>query len=147
MNTFWGHVHFWGTLVCMNVVFFPMFLQGMAGMHRRGSDGGHIYTLNQPVIHWNTTISQAAWIMGVFQFAFIFNFFWSMKFGRKVGNNPWNSTTMEWAAPSPPPHGNFSEPVAVYRGPYEYSVPGHDVDFISQCDPKGPRTDAGAHGH
>jgi cytochrome c oxidase subunit 1 len=147
MNTFLGHVHFWSTLVCMNVIFFPMFLQGMAGMHRRGSDGGHTYTLNQPVLHWNATISQAAWIMGLFQFAFIFNFFWSMKFGKKVGRNPWNSTTMEWAAPSPPPHGNFDQPVAVYRGPYEYSVPGHDVDFIAQCDPQGPRTDAGAHGH
>ena len=42
---------------------------------------------------------------------------------------------------------NFPEPVAVYRGPYEYSVPGHPVDFIPQSDPQGPRTDAGAHGH
>ena len=40
MNEFWGKVHFWGTMVCMNIVFFPMFLQGMAGMHRRGFDGG-----------------------------------------------------------------------------------------------------------
>jgi cytochrome c oxidase subunit 1 len=147
MSTFLGHLHFWGTLVCMNVIFFPMFLQGMAGMHRRGSDGGKTYTLNAPVLHWNKTISEAAWIMGIFQLFFIFNFFWSMKFGRKVGRNPWDSTTMEWSAPSPPPHGNFDHPVAVYRGPYEYSVPGHDVDFISQCDPQGPRTDAGAHGH
>jgi cytochrome c oxidase subunit 1 len=147
MNTFLGHIHFWGTLVCMNMIFFPMFLQGMAGMHRRGFDGGATYDLNKPVLHWNATISEAAWIMGLVQFAFIINFFWSMKFGRKVGRNPWDSTTMEWAAPSPPPHGNFEQPVAVYRGPYEYSVPGHDVDFISQCDPNGPRTDAGAHGH
>jgi len=147
MNTFLGHVHFWGTLVCMNVIFFPMFLQGMAGMHRRGFDGGATYDLNKPVIHWNATISEAAWIMGLVQLAFIFNFFWSMKFGKKVGKNPWNATTIEWAAPSPPPHGNFLAPIAVYRGPYEYSVPGHPVDFIPQCDPQGPRTDAGAHGH
>jgi cytochrome c oxidase subunit 1 len=147
MNEFWGKVHFWGTMVCMNIVFFPMFLQGMAGMHRRGFDGGATYDLNKPVIHWNTTISHAAWTMGAFQLIFIFNFFWSMKFGKKVGNNPWNSTTLEWSAPSPPPHGNFLEPVAIYRGPYEYSVPGHPVDFIPQCDPQGPRTDAGAHGH
>jgi cytochrome c oxidase subunit 1 len=147
MNEFWGKVHFWGTMVCMNVVFFPMFLQGMAGMHRRGFDGGFTYTQNAPVLHWNATISSAAWIMGLFQLPFIFNFFWSIKFGKKVGKNPWNATTIEWSAPSPPPHGNFLEPVAVYRGPYEYSVPGHPVDFISQCDPQGPRTDAGAHGH
>ncbi len=147
MNEFWGKVHFWGTMVNMNIIFFPMFLQGMAGMHRRGFDGGATYTLNKPVLHWNTTISHAAWTMGLFQLPFIFNFFWSIKFGKKVGKNPWNSTTIEWAAPSPPPHGNFLEPVAVYRGPYEYSVPDHSVDFIPQCDPQGPRTDAGAHGH
>jgi cytochrome c oxidase subunit 1 len=147
MNEFWGKVHFWGTMVCMNIVFFPMFLQGMAGMHRRGFDGGLTYDLNKPVIHWNTTISHAAWTMGLFQIPFIINFFWSIRFGKKVGKNPWNATTMEWSAPSPPPHGNFLEPVAVYRGPYEYSVPGHPVDFIPQSDPQGPRTDAGAHGH
>jgi cytochrome c oxidase subunit 1 len=147
MNEFWGKVHFWGTMVCMNIVFFPMFLQGMAGMHRRGFDGGLTYDLNKPVIHWNTTISHAAWTMGLFQLPFIINFFWSIRFGKKVGKNPWNATTMEWSAPSPPPHGNFLEPVAVYRGPYEYSVPGHPVDFIPQSDPQGPRTDAGAHGH
>jgi cytochrome c oxidase subunit 1 len=147
MNEFWGKVHFWGTMVCMNIVFFPMFLQGMAGMHRRGFDGGLTYDLNKPVIHWNTTISHAAWTMGLFQLPFIFNFFWSIWHGKKVGKNPWNATTMEWSAPSPPPHGNFLEPMAVYRGPYEYSVPGHPIDFIAQADPQGPRTDAGAQGH
>jgi cytochrome c oxidase subunit 1 len=86
-------------------------------------------------------------MMGLFQFPFIINFFWSIWHGKKVGKNPWNATTIEWSAPSPPPHGNFVEPVAVYRGPYEYSVPGHPVDFIPQSDPQGPRTDAGAHGH
>ena len=147
MNEFWGRVHFWGSLVTINMVFFPMFLQGMAGMHRRGFDGGLTYDLNKPVIHWNVTISHSAWTLGLFQLPFIFNFFWSMKFGKKVGHNPWNATTLEWSAPSPPPHGNFAEPVAAYRGPYEYSVPGHSVDFIPQSDPQGPRTDAGAQGH
>ena len=91
------------------MVFFPMFLQGMAGMHRRGYDGGAAYALSKPVLHWNTTISHAAWGLGIFQIPFIINFFWSMKFGKKVGPNPWNSTTLEWSAPSPPPHGNFTD--------------------------------------
>ena len=148
MNEFFGKVHFWGSLITINMVFFPMFLQGMAGMHRRGFDGGAAYELtSKPVLHWNITESHGAWALGFVQLFFIVNFFYSMKFGRKVGNNPWNSTTLEWSAPSPPPHGNFADPVAVYRGPYEYSVPGHDVDFIPQADPHGPRTDAGAAGH
>ena len=52
-----------------------------------------------------------------------------------MGPNPWDATTLEWAAPTPPPHGNFDVPVAVYRGPYEYSVPGHARDFLPQWEP------------
>jgi cytochrome c oxidase subunit 1 len=44
MNEFWGRVHFWGSLIFMNVVFMPMFAQGMAGMLRRMSDGGANYS-------------------------------------------------------------------------------------------------------
>jgi cytochrome c oxidase subunit 1 len=38
--------------------------------------------------------------------------------------------------PSPPPFDNFAgvHPV-VYRGAYEYSVPGAPADFIMQTDP------------
>jgi cytochrome c oxidase subunit 1 len=55
--------------------------------------------------------------------------------GEKVGRNPWQSTTIEWSAPSPPlPHRNFENQVEVYRGPYEYSVPGADKDFSPQTE-------------
>ncbi len=49
-----------------------------------------------------------------------------------MGDNPWQATTLEWAAPSPPPHGNFATPPEAYRGPYDYSVPGHPTDFTPQ---------------
>jgi cytochrome c oxidase subunit 1 len=55
-----------------------------------------------------------------------------------VGDNPWEATTLEWAAPSPPPHGNFLTPVEVYRGPYEYSVPGEEKDYTPQFEPGKP---------
>ena len=55
--------------------------------------------------------------------------------GEKVGDNPWNATTLEWQTPTPPPHGNFLKPPHVHRGPYEYSVPGHDTDFTPQNEP------------
>ncbi len=76
--------------------------------------------------------SWGAWMLGVAQIPFIINFFMSIWGGKKVSENPWDATTLEWAAPSPPPHGNFAEPVAVYRGPYEYSVPGQTKDFHPQ---------------
>jgi cytochrome c oxidase subunit I len=51
-----------------------------------------------------------------------------------VGDNPWEATTLEWAAPSPPPHGNFREPrsTAAHRDPYDYSVPGAPRDHTPQ---------------
>ena len=40
MNDALGRVHFWGSLLCMNPIFFPMFIQGLAGLNRRLYDGG-----------------------------------------------------------------------------------------------------------
>src|SRR3989475_1542227 len=45
MRQFWGKVHFWTSLIFMNLIFQPMFAQGMAGMLRRMSDGGANYTM------------------------------------------------------------------------------------------------------
>ena len=136
MSEFWNKVHFWPTMILMNCVFFPMFLQGMAGMHRRMYDGGATYALlNKDVIGWNWFISESAWLMGLAQIPFILNFCLSWKFGRKVSDNPWEATTLEWAAPSPPPHGNFTKTIIAYRGPYEYSVPGEPTDFTPQNEP------------
>jgi cytochrome c oxidase subunit 1 len=144
MNDFWGKVHFWPTLICMNMIFLPMFLQGMAGMHRRWYDGGQGWTVSGEHVwgltgfQWNTPISWAAWTMGLAQIPFIINFFWSIKHGKKVNDNPWEATTLEWTAPSPPPHGNFVTTPIAYRGPYEYSLPGRDRDFTMQNEPVEP---------
>ena len=137
MNNLLGRIHFWGSFLAINVVFMPMFIQGLSGMNRRGADGGISYMMNQDVLVWNTVISWAAWTLAFFQIFFIFNFFLSIKKGRKVSANPWDATTLEWQAPSPPPHGNFLTPPQVYRGPYEYSVPGATTDFIMQGEADG----------
>jgi cytochrome c oxidase subunit 1 len=132
MNETLGKIHFFGSLVCMNVVFTPMFLMGMAGVSRRLFDGGATYAFAQPFLHWNVVSSWGAWILAIFQIPFIFNFFWSIWKGEKTDANPWQATTIEWAAPSPPPHGNFLVAPEAHRGPYEYSVPGATKDFVAQ---------------
>ena len=148
MNEFWGKVHFWTSLIFMNLIFQPMFAQGMAGLGRRMYDGGVTYAgVNDPAlgtvgvpqvfIDMNKHISWAAWLLGVAQIPFIINFFVSLKKGRPVtSDNPWQATTLEWQTPTPPPHGNFDKPIEVHRGPYEYSVPGHDQDFTPQTEPE-----------
>jgi cytochrome c oxidase subunit I len=134
MNETLGKIHFFGSLVCMNVIFMPMFLMGLAGVSRRLFDGGATYAFAQPVLHLNVVSSWGAWILAIFQIPFIFNFFWSIWKGETVGDNPWDATTMEWAAPSPPPHGNFAVAPEAHRGPYEYSVPGAPKDFSPQYE-------------
>ena len=142
MNDLLGRIHFWGSFVCINIVFMPMFIQGLSGMNRRMADGGLGYAMNQDVLFWHEIISMGAWALGLFQIFFIFNFFRSIKKGEKVGNNPWQATTLEWSAPSPPPHGNFTTPPVVHRGPYEYSVPGSTTDYDMQADdPNGPQAE------
>ena len=81
-------------------------------------------------------MSVSAWLLGLAQIPFLINLFLSLKLGRRVENdNPWDATTLEWATPTPPPHGNFEKPVVAHRGPYEYSVPGQPRDFIPQNQP------------
>ncbi|HEX8371656.1 MAG TPA: cbb3-type cytochrome c oxidase subunit I [Chthoniobacterales bacterium] len=137
MNETLGKIHFFGSLICMNGIFMPMFLQGIAGMHRRWYDGGATYDqlMTKPVLGLNNAILWAAVGLLIFQLPFIINFFWSIWGGKKVGDNPWDSTTLEWNTPTPPPHGNFIKPVTVYRGPNEYSVPGAPRDFSPQWEP------------
>lgn len=144
MSEYWGRIHFWLSLVFMNLIFMPMFLQGLNGMHRRMYDGGATYAGNMSpedgvvgiltkYIEMNQTISISAWCLGLSQIPFIVNFFYSITSGKKVNSdNPWKSTTLEWQTPTPPPHGNFDKPIEVFYGPYEYSSPHDDDDFLPQ---------------
>ncbi len=147
MNELLGRIHFGTSFVFMNLIFLPMFAQGVAGMSRRMSDGGALYMvtestadvvgrLSKAVIDANIGITTAAFLLGVSQLPFIYNFFVSIFRGEKVtSDNPWDATTLEWQTPTPPPHGNFAGPVKVYRGPYEYSVPGAARDYLPQNEP------------
>jgi cytochrome c oxidase subunit 1 len=130
-----GKLHFWPSLIFMNGIFMPMFIQGLAGVSRRMYDGGQLYAHAQDVLQWNEFMSISAFCLGLAQIPFILNVFITIFSGDKVDRNPWGSTTIEWSAPSPPlPHANFEGPVKVYRDPYEYSVPGAEKDFTPQTE-------------
>ncbi|KIE58071.1 cytochrome C oxidase subunit I [Methylacidiphilum kamchatkense Kam1] len=136
MNEFLGKIHFWPTFIFFNGIFFPMLVQGFAGVHRRWYDGGAGWQMAQNVLWLNQVMSFSAWALAIAQIPFIINFFWSLFAGKKVtDDNPWQATTLEWATPTPPGHGNFLHPVAVYRDPYEYSVPGYKQDYLPQWEP------------
>jgi len=131
MSEVLGKLHFWPSLIFINGVFMPMFFQGLAGVSRRLWDPTQ-YAHAVPTQPLNVFISISAWLLALAQIPFIFNFFTSLLWGKKVDRNPWEATTLEWQAPSPPPHGNFETAPQVYREPYEYSFPGHKNDFWPQ---------------
>jgi cytochrome c oxidase subunit 1 len=129
-----GKIHFWGSTICMIGVFAPMFPMGLAGASRRLYDPV-AQAHNLIVQPLNVVSTVFAFALFLFQFAFIWNFFHSMFYGEKTEENPWHATTLDWACPSPPPHGNFAKTPKVHRGPYEYSAPGRKTDYWMQTDP------------
>jgi cytochrome c oxidase subunit 1 len=138
MNKNLGYVHFWITAICAYGVFFPMHFIGMAGLPRRYYTNTN-FPLFDDLQNVNVIITSFALVGGVFQLAFLWNFFYSIFFGKKAEMNPWRSNTLEWTAPVEHMHGNWpGEIPEVYRWPYDYSKPGHDDDFVPQNVPMKP---------
>lgn len=100
---FWGKIHFWLTFVGVNLLFFPQHFLGLAGMPRRIPDYPDVYA------GWNYVSSIGAYISGASVILFLFIAFYTLFFGRKVGNNYWGegATTLEWSVSSPPPFHQF----------------------------------------
>ena len=134
MNETLGKLHFFFSLIFMNGVFLPMMAQGLAGVSRRLWDGGEMYAHAAGVLHLNEVMSISAWLLGMTQIFFIVNMIISLLSKKTGEDNPWQATTLDWTATTSPPlgHGNFEVVPTVYRGPYEYSVPGADKDFTPQ---------------
>lgn len=135
MNERLGKIHFWCTFVGAYATFMPMHFLGLEGNPRRYSALTDYFL--RPLIPLHQFITVAALLVGLAQFLFIFNFFWSLFMGPRASDNPWEATSLEWTTSSPPPPGNFvwSAP-RIYRGAYEYSVPGSLRDFVMQDSPE-----------
>jgi cytochrome c oxidase subunit 1 len=133
LNEILGHLHFWPTLVFMNVIFLPLFKVGFMGHHRRIANPTFFEALRTPEVEnlqWIATVGTIGILLS--QIPFLVNAAWSFFRGREAGANPWRANTLEWTTPSPPGHGNFAAAPVVYRGPYEYSVPGREDDWLPQ---------------
>ena len=144
MNEPLGKLHFALTYVFFNGAFFPMHFLGVAG-HMRRIYNPLQYEFLVDLQWWNVFITMSAFCLGVSQLIFLFNFVWSLFAGKKAERNPWQANTLEWTAPSPPPHGNFETVPTVYRGPYEYSSPLVQEDWLPQDRRLGPEATAASH--
>ncbi len=135
MNEKLGKAHFWLTVL-------PVFM-GFIWMHYLGL-GGHLRRLYDPTsyeyarpLQWVNVLIGIALLLAIAgQLIFLANFFWSLYRGKAADRNPWNGATLEWTAPSPPPHLNWEALPQVYRGPYEYRVDGRPDDYRPQAVPR-----------
>ncbi|MBK7597026.1 MAG: cbb3-type cytochrome c oxidase subunit I [Acidobacteria bacterium] len=110
----WGRISAAIIFLGFNLTFFPQFVVGYLGMPRRY----HAYAPEFQVLHIlssaGASILAVGFIMPVFYFA------WSVKFGKKAGNNPWMASGLEWQTSSPPPTENFTYQPVVTHEPYEF---------------------------
>jgi cytochrome c oxidase subunit 1 len=130
-----GFLHFWLTFIGAYLVFFPMHFMGLDGVPRRY----YAFTEFESMKRWlsvNVFITWAAIMSALAQVAFLYNFIYSIFWGKKTTQNPWSANTLEWTAPVEHIHGNwYGEIPTVYRWPYDYSKPGNEEDFIPQNVP------------
>src|SRR5687767_4097614 len=143
-----GKFHFWVTFVGVYCIFVPMHTMGMVGMPRRFAqftEYEFLASLHPLVVF----VSISAIVTVLIQLLFYFNLIWSIFKGKKASDNPWEATTLEWITTTPPPHDNFAGVLpTVYRGPYEFAVPGAPRDYLMQTDPDiEPAVAGGGNGH
>jgi len=134
LNDGLGKVHFWITFLGTYAIYYPMHYLGFLGLPRRYYAMGPTEFMPDSAQSLNQFITISALVVGVAQLIFLYNLIVSYRKGKESGNNPWESTTLEWQTPTtPPPHGNFGPALPlVYRWAYDYSVPGAESDFLPQ---------------
>jgi len=99
-----GKLHFWLTMIGMNLTFFPMHFTGLAGMPRRYSD----YPLQ--FADFNAISSIGAFIFGFSQLILLALVIKCIKGGEKATDRVWEgSHGLEWTLPSPAPYHSFTE--------------------------------------
>jgi cytochrome c oxidase subunit 1 len=111
----------WGMLTAALVfmgfflTFFPQFLLGNGGMPRRYAS----YPAHFQPLHVLST--GGAFMLGVAMLLVLGNLLYALRWGRRIGNNPWRSRSYEWLTASPPSEHNFERTPDLSRGPYDYT--------------------------
>jgi cytochrome c oxidase subunit 1 len=104
-----------------NLTFFPQFLVGYLGMPRRY----YAYAPEFQVL--NVMSTAGASILAVGYVLPLIYLFWSLRYGKIAGPNPWRATGLEWITSSPPPVHNFDKTPIVVEEPYSYHTGRNQV--------------------
>ena len=112
----WGRTAAIIVFIGFNLTFFPQFVLGYLGMPRRYWDYSHMP-------EWqglNVLSTAGATILAVGYLLPMIYLFWSLRYGKIAGDNPWMATGLEWQTSSPPTTFNFDETPVVTSEAYEY---------------------------
>jgi cytochrome c oxidase subunit 1 len=97
-----GKIHFWWSVISVNVLFFPQHFIGLAGMPRRIPD----YSLQ--FADWNMISSLGGFAFGLAQVFFLFIIIKTIRGGEKASDQVWEGAEgLEWTIPSPAPYHTF----------------------------------------
>jgi cytochrome c oxidase subunit 1 len=132
----WGKLQFALQFIGFNMTFMVQHWLGMDGMPRRTAS----YTAADGTLWANLNLISTigAFILGLSTLPFLWNVYRTWRKGEVVGPDPWDAGTLEWWAPSPPPIGNFAEPLPPIRS--ERPVwDAHHPDHIALPEEKRPR--------
>jgi cytochrome c oxidase subunit 1 len=105
-----GQIHFWLSVIGMNITFLPMHFLGLAGMPRRIPD----YSLQFTDLNQICTVG--AFIFGFSQLLFLYVILSSClsKSKQTLDARVWDGAKgLEWILPSPPPYHTFETPPIV----------------------------------
>ncbi len=103
-----GRLHFWLSVVGVNVLFFPQHFLGLAGMPRRIPDYALQFT------EFNMISSIGAFLFGFSQLLFLYNVIQTIRGGEKATDQVWEGARgLEWTLPSPAPYHTFTKAPAV----------------------------------
>ena len=108
----WGKIHFWLSVISVNVLFFPQHFLGLAGMPRRIPD------YNVAFADWNMVSSIGGFVFGATQLIFVGNIIYTVYFAKnQAPARVWEGAHgLEWEVPSPAPHHTFSTPPEIKPG-------------------------------
>jgi len=105
-----AHLHFWSSLISVNLLFFPMHFVGLGGMPRRYAD----YPIQFADINFWTSIGGFWFGLSQLIFLWILIEVCFLKKGEKASAEVWDGAEgLEWTVPSPAPYHTFDTPPVV----------------------------------
>jgi cytochrome c oxidase subunit 1 len=106
----WGKIHFWNSVIWVNVLFFPQHFLGLAGMPRRIPD------YNVAFANFNMISSIGGFLFGASQLIFVGVVLHCVFFSKKKApDRVWEGAKgLEWTVPSPAPYHTFELPPVIH---------------------------------